>query len=85
MTTIVNSITITRSADRALLIDNIDKVNSLSFQPVSFTGRDEDIDDQTRRSSATLSHLAHDVKTQTGIPSRCATGSRSPRPVRSRT
>ena len=40
----------------------------VSFQPVSFTGRDEDIDDETRkRQRYTLSHLAHDVKTQTGI------------------
>ena len=50
------------------LIDNIDKVNSLAFQPVSFTGRDEDIDDETRkRQRYTLSHLAHDVKAQTGL------------------
>ena len=50
------------------LIDNIKKVNSLAFQPVSFTGRDEDIDDETRKKQRyTLSHLAHDVKAQTGI------------------
>jgi uncharacterized radical SAM superfamily Fe-S cluster-containing enzyme len=49
-------------------IDNIDKINAVSFQPVSFTGRDEDIDDETRkRQRYTLSHLAHDVKDQLGI------------------
>jgi hypothetical protein len=49
-------------------IDNIEKINAVSFQPVSFTGRDEDIDDETRRRQRyTLSHLAHDLKTQLGI------------------
>jgi uncharacterized radical SAM superfamily Fe-S cluster-containing enzyme len=49
-------------------IENIDKVTAVAFQPVSFTGRDEDIDDETRRAQRyTLSHLAHDVKSQAGI------------------
>jgi tetraether lipid synthase len=49
-------------------IDNIDKINAVSFQPVSFTGRDEDIDDETRmRQRYTLSHLARDVKSQLGL------------------
>ncbi|MFQ5877507.1 MAG: radical SAM protein [Acidobacteriota bacterium] len=49
-------------------IENIDKINAVSFQPVSFTGRDEDIDDETRmRQRYTLSHLARDVKDQLGI------------------
>jgi hypothetical protein len=49
-------------------IANIDKINAVSFQPVSFTGRDEHIDDETRgRWRYTLSHLAHDVKAQTGL------------------
>ena len=49
-------------------IDNVDKINAVSFQPVSFTGRDEDIDDETRRKQRyTLSHLAHDVKKQLGV------------------
>ena len=35
---------------------------------MSFTGRDEDIDDETREPQRyTLSHLAHDVKAQTGV------------------
>jgi 7,8-dihydro-6-hydroxymethylpterin dimethyltransferase len=49
-------------------IENPDKITVVSFQPVSFTGRDEDIDDETRaRQRYTLSHLAYDVKAQTGI------------------
>src|SRR4029079_3314684 len=48
-------------------VENADKISFVSFQPVSFTGRDEDIDDETRaRHRYTLSHLAHDVKQQTG-------------------
>ena len=48
-------------------VENADKISFVSFQPVSFTGRDEDIDDETRaRQRYTLSHLAHDVKKQTG-------------------
>src|SRR5579884_831892 len=49
-------------------VENADKITVVSFQPVSFTGRDEDIDDATRmRQRYTLSHLAHDVKNQTGL------------------
>ncbi|HEX2568444.1 MAG TPA: radical SAM protein [Polyangia bacterium] len=49
-------------------IENADKITVVSFQPVSFTGRDEDIDDETRaRQRYTLSHLAHDVKKQLGV------------------
>ena len=49
-------------------LDNPKKINFLSFQPVSFTGRDEEITDERRHAQRyTLSHLAHDVKSQTGI------------------
>jgi 7,8-dihydro-6-hydroxymethylpterin dimethyltransferase len=49
-------------------IANADKVTVVSFQPVSFTGRDEDITDEQRKAQRyTLSHLAHDIKTQSGI------------------
>jgi uncharacterized radical SAM superfamily Fe-S cluster-containing enzyme len=49
-------------------IDNADKVTVVSFQPVSFTGRDEEIDDERRHAQRyTLSHLAHDVKKQLGL------------------
>src|ERR1700674_3333923 len=48
-------------------VENCDKISFVSFQPVSFTGRDEDIDDRTRAERRyTLSHLAEDVKNQTG-------------------
>ena len=48
-------------------IANADKITVVSFQPVSFTGRDEDISDELREAQRyTLSHLAHDVKKQTG-------------------
>ena len=40
----------------------------MSFQPVSFTGRDEEINDDERASKRyTLSHLAEDLKQQTGV------------------
>jgi tetraether lipid synthase len=49
-------------------LQNCDKVSFVSFQPVSFTGRDEDIPDEERhRKRYTLSHLAEDVKRQTGV------------------
>ena len=49
-------------------LDNPKKINFLSFQPVSFTGRDEEITAERRAAQRyTLSHLAHDVKNQTGI------------------
>ncbi|HMF75290.1 MAG TPA: radical SAM protein [Bryobacteraceae bacterium] len=49
-------------------LDNPKKIPFLSFQPVSFTGRDEAVTDERRQAQRyTLSHLAHDVKNQTGI------------------
>src|ERR1051326_8638741 len=49
-------------------LDNPKKINFLSFQPVSCTGRDEEITDERRHAQRyTLSHLAHDVKNQTGL------------------
>ncbi|MGA7412373.1 MAG: radical SAM protein [Bryobacteraceae bacterium] len=49
-------------------LDNPKKIPFLSFQPVSFTGRDEAVTDERRTAQRyTLSHLAHDVKNQTGI------------------
>jgi uncharacterized radical SAM superfamily Fe-S cluster-containing enzyme len=49
-------------------LDNPRKISFLSFQPVSFTGRDEEITDERRHAQRyTLSHLAHDVKRQTGL------------------
>ena len=54
-------------------LDNPKKIPFLSFQPVSFTGRDEAVTDERRQAQRyTLSHLAHDVRNQTGLgePSR---------------
>ncbi len=49
-------------------LDNPRKISFISFQPVSFTGRDEDItDDRRLRQRYTLSHMAHDVRKQVGI------------------
>ncbi len=48
--------------------DNPGKIAFIAFQPVSFTGRDEEITDERRmRQRYTLSHLARDVKEQMGI------------------
>ena len=49
-------------------LENPKKIPFLSFQPVSFTGRDEAVTPERRKAQRyTLSHLAHDVKNQTGI------------------
>ncbi len=46
---------------------NIDKVQTIAFQPVSFTGRDEDVPDDLRvRQRYTLSGMTHDLKDQLG-------------------
>ena len=49
-------------------LENCDKISFVSFQPVSFTGRDEEIGDAERHAKRyTLSHLAEDLKSQTGV------------------
>jgi uncharacterized radical SAM superfamily Fe-S cluster-containing enzyme len=49
-------------------LQNADKISFVSFQPVSFTGRDEAVSDAERHARRyTLSHLAHDLKSQTGV------------------
>jgi uncharacterized radical SAM superfamily Fe-S cluster-containing enzyme len=49
-------------------MDNPKKIAFVSFQPVSFTGRDEEISDERRfRERYTLSHMARDVKEHLGI------------------
>jgi uncharacterized radical SAM superfamily Fe-S cluster-containing enzyme len=49
-------------------LQNCDKISFVSFQPVAFTGRDEDISDEERHAKRyTLSHLAEDLKRQTGV------------------
>ncbi len=69
VTTIVNTVNNDQVGNiLEFAIANIDKINALSFQPVSFTGRDEEIDDETRRKQRyTLTHLANDVKSQAGV------------------
>src|SRR5437773_3892956 len=69
VTTILNGINneqVGRIIEFAL--DNPKRISFCSFQPVSFTGRDEAITDERRHAQRyTLSHLAHDVKSQTGL------------------
>jgi hypothetical protein len=44
---------------------NIDKIQTIAFQPVSFTGRDEDITDETRYAQRyTLSQMVEELKNQ---------------------
>ncbi len=46
---------------------NIDKVQTIAFQPVSFTGRDEDVSDALRiKQRYTLAGMTHDLKDQLG-------------------
>jgi tetraether lipid synthase len=69
VTTVVNGINneqVGRVVQFAL--DNPDKIAFVSFQPVSFTGRDEAVTEERRKAQRyTLSHLAHDLKAQLGI------------------
>jgi len=69
VTTIVNGINneqVGRIVQFAL--DNPKKIPFCSFQPISFTGRDEAVTDERRAAQRyTLSHLAQDVKNQTGL------------------
>ncbi len=68
VTTIVN--TINNDAIGQIVefaAQNIDKVQTIAFQPVSFTGRDEDVEDDVRlRQRYTLAGMAGDLETQLG-------------------
>ena len=69
VTTIINGIN-NEQVGRIIqfALDNPKKISFCSFQPVSFTGRDEEVTDERRMAQRyTLSHLAHDVKEQTGL------------------
>jgi uncharacterized radical SAM superfamily Fe-S cluster-containing enzyme len=69
VTTIVNGIN-NEQVGRIIqfALDNPKTISFLSFQPVSFTGRDEEVTDERREAQRyTLSHLAHDVKNQIGM------------------
>ncbi len=49
-------------------LDNPKKISFVSFQPVSFTGRDEEITPERRAAQRyTLADLAHDIKDQVGM------------------
>ena len=79
VTTIVNTI---NNDGIGAIVDfaakNIDKVQTIAFQPVSFTGRDEDVSDAVRiKQRYTLAGMTHDLKDRcAGNCSRCATGIR---------
>lgn len=66
VTTVINTVnndTLGQIVDFA--IHNVDKVQTVVFQPVSFTGRDEGIDDEARRVRRyTLSQMVEDLKLQ---------------------
>ncbi|MBI3208494.1 MAG: radical SAM protein [Candidatus Solibacter usitatus] len=69
VTTIINGIN-NEQVGRIIqfALDNPKKIPFLSFQPVSFTGRDEAVTTERRQAQRyTLSHLAHDVKNQMGF------------------
>ena len=63
VTTVVNTINDDQvGAILEFIIRHSEKFGGISFQPVSFTGRDEDISDEDRaKRRYTLSHLAHDL------------------------
>ncbi len=69
-TTLVTTIVNTLNNDMVgpivdFAVRNIDKIQTIAFQPVSFTGRDEEIDDQTRYAQRyTLSQMVKDLKIQ---------------------
>jgi len=81
VTTIVNGINNEQvGAIVRFALDNPKIISFLSFQPVSFTGRDEAVTDERRNAQRyTLSHMAHDIKNQTGLgePIRDCSRSRS--------
>jgi uncharacterized radical SAM superfamily Fe-S cluster-containing enzyme len=64
VTTVVNTVN-DRQVGPILqfMIDNCHRMSAVSFQPVSFTGRDEGISDEDRRRQRyTISHLAHELQ-----------------------
>ncbi len=68
VTTIVNSINNDAIGEIVrFAAENIDKVQTIAFQPVSFTGRDEDVSDTDRQTQRyTLAGMTHDLRAQLG-------------------
>lgn len=68
VTTIVNTINNDAIGDIVkFAANNIDKIQTIAFQPVSFTGRDEDVPDHVRKQQRyTLAGMTHDLKDQLG-------------------
>ncbi|MCA1625840.1 MAG: radical SAM protein [Acidobacteria bacterium] len=66
VTTIVNTINNDAIGDIVkFAAQNIDKVQTIAFQPVSFTGRDEDVSDDVRKQQRyTLAGMTHDLNEQ---------------------
>jgi hypothetical protein len=66
VTTVINSVNNdTPGPIVDFAIHNVDKVQTVVFQPVSFTGRDEGIDDESRNARRyTLSQMVEDLKLQ---------------------
>jgi uncharacterized radical SAM superfamily Fe-S cluster-containing enzyme len=64
VTTVVNTVNDSQVGPLLqFVLDNCNDLGGISFQPVSFTGRDEDISDADRhRQRYTISHLAHDLQ-----------------------
>ncbi len=69
-TTLVTTVVKTINRDElGLIVDfalrNVDKVQTVVFQPISFTGRDESIEDEARHAQRyTLSQLVEDLQSQ---------------------
>ncbi len=68
VTTIVNGV---NNDNIGSIVDfavrNVDKIQTIAFQPVSFTGRDEDIEDAERyKQRYTLSQMVEDLRRQVG-------------------
>jgi hypothetical protein len=64
VTTVVNTVNDAQVGPiLQFMIDNCERMGAVSFQPVSFTGRDEGISDEDRRRQRyTISHLAHELQ-----------------------
>jgi uncharacterized radical SAM superfamily Fe-S cluster-containing enzyme len=64
VTTVVNGLNTDQVGPlMQFIIDNCDKMDAISFQPISFTGRDEEITDAQRHAQRyTTSHLAWELQ-----------------------